>query len=320
LQEKPQFQESVEEIQLNENGLDKLSEEERKAWRLLMKRHRNSSIKPEDFSDLYDNQAIKKDLDYVQTMEGIFEQKNNSDKESFERRGELLEALLSEGIRSGRWLGADTMPIIPSRYDDIANGIDLVLEMLSKEGFSHLALNIDMTSSAESAENKLTAIRKTISEGKLSKVKYFKSEKANIRGQIENIPKVIIGIDPEHIRKLCLARVEIHSFRSGLKHPENQTPAIQKSLEEKLKESTRNFVKNIARHIIIREIEMQLLKFSDFADNLGGQAKEIAEKYRASYETLQRIKKETENLSPELEEEINNDKVFESIRAGLANF
>lgn len=330
MQERPQSQERVEakEVQLNENGLENLSEEERKAWRLLIKRHRDSAIKPEDFSDLYDKEALKKDLDYVQNMEEIFKDKQNSETAGFERRGELLEALLAEGIKSGKWLGADTIPIIPSRYDDIWNKIDLILEMVGKEGFSHLALNIDITSSPKSAEDKLTAIRGKILLGELSQVKYFRSNRANIRGTLESIPKVIIGIDPKHIRELCLNRIEIHTFKNGLKRPENQASSIQKSLDDKLKESTIKFVKSIVRHIIIREIEVQLTAFADYADKMFGDVdvaivkkrKVLAEKYRSAYETLQRIKGQEAKLDPDLEDEINNDKVFESIRTGLRNF
>lgn len=300
-------------------GLENLSEEERKVWLLLVEKHKASSIKPSDFSDLYDKKDIENDERYVSQREIEFRAQDNPALAEHRRRGELLEALLDEGIRSAKWMGTETTSITPSRYDDIHNGIDLILESIKREGFSHLALNIDMTSSPDVAGQKILDIKETIRNGELSSVKYFHSKRASIRGELGKIPKVIIGVDAKHLRDLCLARIEAHTFKGGLKHPANQADTTQKNLREKLSKSLEKIVKNIARAIIMREIEIQLIKFEEFARR--NNKNEIADKYRSALETLERAKNSKNSwLNSELEERIKEDQVFRSIESGLKDF
>ena len=304
--------------ELNEAGLESLSEEERKVWRLLVARYKKASIRPSDFSN-YDRESIRKDEEYVASIEEKFRLENNPEKAASLRRGELLEALIDEAIKKARWMGPDTTTINTSRYDDIRNGIDMILELIGREGFSHLALSIDMTSSSKQAAIKLGNIKNNILGGNLPDIKYFHSQRAGIKGGYEKIPKLIIGVDPDSIRDLCLTRLEIHTFHSGLKNPKNNSESLQRSLRDKKNASLEKFAKSIVRFIIIREMEMQLIKYEQFARK--NNKIEVAEKYRSAYETLQRIKgPETESLDHDTEEQIEKDEVFQSIKLALKDF
>jgi len=169
-------------IELNEAGLENLSEEERKTWHFLVPAYRRSAIDPETFTN-YDLEIIKEDLEAVVKMELKFKQDSNPVQAASERRGEILEALLNECINlpATKWLGQNTESIVASRYDDVFNGIDLITEIIQEEVFKHLALNIDITSSARHLEEELLKIKRQIlatePENKLTKVKYFTSKR-----------------------------------------------------------------------------------------------------------------------------------------------
>lgn len=318
---------------LDENGLEKLSEEERKTWHLLVPAYRRSAINPETFTD-YDPEIIKEDLGAVAKMEAKFKKDSNPIQAASERRGEILEALLNEVISlpATKWLGQNTESIVASRYDDIFNGVDLVTEIVQEEGFKHLALNIDITSSSGHLEEELLKIKKQIltnePEDKLTKVKYFTSKRMRPKfiGGLSGIPKVLIGTDASAIRELSLLRIEHHTARKGAKLPQN-SPEIQKSLMQKANESLRKLAKHRLQFLIIKEIEIQLEAFAQFARN--NKKEEIAQEYESVLETVRQIKRSKLNpqdkkllilLSPEDEEKNNNDKVFQALQSALKNF
>ena len=80
--------------ELNEQGLEKLSEEERKAWHLLVPYVRKLAIKLSSFEGYVDPNIMKADTEFVEQMEQKF-LRDDPRIAASQRRGEILEALLA---------------------------------------------------------------------------------------------------------------------------------------------------------------------------------------------------------------------------------
>ena len=68
-------------------------------------------------------------------------------------------------------------------------------------GNSHLALGIDVTYSNE-LSHKFQLIKKDLERGKMATIKYFKSQDGDITGQLGNIARAVIAVDPKTITEL----------------------------------------------------------------------------------------------------------------------
>jgi hypothetical protein len=71
-----------------------------------------------------------------------------------------------------------------SKFDDIVNGVDGVIEFLDNEEESsqeHIALSFDVVFSSDEQRviHKLNRTKKEIENGKLTEVKYFEDSKGN---------------------------------------------------------------------------------------------------------------------------------------------
>jgi hypothetical protein len=124
----------------------------------------------------------------VERLEGKFEKNGAPDK-----FGKLFEAIIDNQIEDNDLMGPNASVIIPSRFDDIANGIDSIVEFKQRQTTSHLALAIDVTKSKESLSKKFERIRNSIKTGDLSRARYFRSKSGGFRGELSNIPRVVVG-------------------------------------------------------------------------------------------------------------------------------
>lgn len=159
-------------------------------------------IQPDQFTDLYDNKIIEADKAYVEKMEKTFAE-NNKNENKIHRLATIFEGIFHEHAELSEWLGPDVITVRCSRYDDIVNGIDSLAKFKRSEIFSlYLGLAIDVTTN-EHLEKKFNRIKKEIMEGKLARVKYFISEQDNFRGEISNIPRVVVGADTKTVRDLA---------------------------------------------------------------------------------------------------------------------
>ncbi len=318
--------------EISEQGLEHLSEEERKLFLLLVPAHKRSAIPLSKFEGLYDANMITEDTRCVERMEEKFKRDENSDTAHFHRRAELLEAIVWDEIGHDSWLGREAKPITASRYDDIKNGVDLVVEFFKKECTdeldSRLGLSIDVTSNVTSLEEKLQRIRSDIQDGHLSYVKYFISSQG-ARQEIPNVPKVVVGNDAASIKELSLLRLEIHGLVHALK--ENQksgrlSSESVMSMESRLKDAKLKLAKHRTQFLFLSEIELQLRTFANFATR--NNRPELAREYEKALDIIIEVKKdktspaEKQNLklSPDEESANNNDGVYQALKTGLKMF
>ncbi len=164
----------------------------------------------------YAEDRIAKNCAYVEKMKRQFNVQNIESKESHSfgwetksKLGKIFEAMVLDGIDMNAWFGDNAQIIIPTEYDDIANGIDGVVEFHAENSFvGHLALGIDVATSLEGVGKKLQKIKESIDRGQLSKMDYFHSETQGIKGQKNNIPQIILSADRQTIRELMDLWVE----------------------------------------------------------------------------------------------------------------
>jgi hypothetical protein len=214
---------------------ERLPEAEEALYKVLVPENEKRAIQLDEFADLYDPEIIKRDKAYVQNLEGKF----NADgtPESSKKFGKLFEAIINNQIENSDLMGPRADVIVPSRFDDIANGVDSIVRFKEEKGAtSHLALAIDVTRSRAEIENKFSRIRSSIEDGKLSRIKYFKSK--NFRGELKPVARVVIGADhavTEDISDLILSFMRMKKTIAEHRRAQNTTDTA-KELPQKLSE------------------------------------------------------------------------------------
>lgn len=114
----------------------------------------------------------------------------------------ILEAVISDHAEMSNWFGPNSFSVKTSRYDDIKNGVDMVIEFVEDNSASHLALGIDVTFSPRLDKN-FQRIKGEIEQGQLAKIKYFRSEALNFRGELTNLPRFVIMVDNKTAQNLA---------------------------------------------------------------------------------------------------------------------
>lgn len=185
-----------------------------------------NKIPERGFDSLYGKENVDKDLNYVAEHFMIFKTTlaNNPDLMKNKKFATVLEAIFTEKVASGEWFGPGVGIIIPSRFDEIKNGIDSIIKFQEiGEPSSYLALAIDITFS-KNADNKIHNILKKIKDGESSEVKYFQTKE--FKGQLLNVPKVVIGVDKKTVKELS------YLWNNDKKEELNNHPVLKEILSE----------------------------------------------------------------------------------------
>lgn len=293
--------------------LDRLTEAEFEVYNLAVAKHKKAAIKMEDF----DNADMPDDFERVARLEKEFQKDARVHPElaDAKKRGEILEALLSEQIELENWLGGNAETITPSRYDDLINGVDLLVEFESEEGFfKHLALSVDATTSRNAIAEKIDRIRKDIQRGHLALIKYFYSPKTKIRGRQEDVPKVVVGADAATVRELSGLWLNLSRARAAkMKLEKEEAPEQEiKPARDRIRSLQKQLGGHRMQFQILREIEIQLKYFIMLAENQ--KKDELVTRYQNTLSTIKTILEEKEIvLSEEDEQKIQQDDVFREI-------
>lgn len=174
------------------------------AYEKALKVIRKAEIQPATFEGIYSKEEIEHDLKYVKEKEELFKIKDKKTPEQERNRklATIFEAIIHEHGYASEWFGPEADTIKPSRYDDIKNGVDTIVELQEgNKSATHLAMGIDVTFSHD-AETKLHRIKQEINDGHLAEVKYFESEYMEVKDKLVNIPRVVIGADEKTIIEL----------------------------------------------------------------------------------------------------------------------
>lgn len=218
-----------------------------------------------DFADLYGPEVIRADEQRVSDLERSFQEKAEADPQNKEvlEFAKIVEAIIIENTELSDWMGetAQTLPV--SRYDDYVNGVDTIVELDEGDNSaSHLVLGIDVTIASEMTK-KLDRIKREIDQDELAKVKYFSSETLHFRGEMRNIPRVIVALDGHTAMEL----IDLWMQKTGGK----------KALAD-----------HFIQYQILEEIEVQLQMLCDYCLRLG--KKELAGRYDRSLRLVKGIR------------------------------
>lgn len=256
----------------------------KKAERIL----KNGEIQLDDFADLYGEENVARDKEEVARLEREFEKSATPDQERTLHLSRTFEAIFHIHAELSEWLGPNAATLKASKFDDIKNGIDSIAEFVEEDRSAmHLALAIDVTFSQDLA-NKFNRIKKEIDNGELPKVKYFTSETLNFRGELSNVPRVVIGADARTVQKLAELWLEKDMDALG---------------------------KDAVQFQILEEIVHELEAFGRYAERIG--KPELVETYARTAALVRGI---LAAKNKGLEDSGERDRVFEAIHDELRSF
>lgn len=241
-------------------------------------------IRSHTFADLYSQDVVDADREEVERLERIFHEEATPEDKERKEIADILEALILEQGEMSEWFGPQACTIKTSRYDDVKNGVDSVVEF-SEEGkrVSHAALAIDATYSKD-FDKKFKRIKRRIKEGDLTRIKYFTSEYSPFRGELSQVPMTVVGADVETIEELS------HLW-----------------LENKKKELGTHWI----QFQVLEELVGQCTLFAEYARSVG------KDNIAASYEHIQHIAEEVYHTKQEeiQDPEIRDSNLKEGLRA-----
>lgn len=240
----------------------------KKAYEKALSSVHEAEINPTLFRDLYGKEAVEADIAYVEEMERTFTQEGEQGQA--QKLGTIFEAILHDRVAYSHWLGKETSSQKTSRYDDIKNGIDEVVETeVHGVASSYLGLALDATLSA--TDEKFRRIKREINEGKLGTVKYFRSKKGEFRGELSQVPRVVVTADAKTVLELATLWLE-------KRHKELHDHPFQ--------------------HQMLEEIEVQLDQFEHYARATGNRG-EVADTFARSRTLISSIRKTKEETLPD---------------------
>ncbi len=161
------------------------------------------SINIETFKDLYGEQTITTDQAELERLEQKFKEQETPHSREAKVLADIMEAIIFEQGEKSDWFGPTATTIKTSRYDDVKNGIDAIVEFEEKKKTtSHVGLAIDATYTDE-IDKKVLAIKRKIDSGGLGVIKYFESEQSAFRGELSKIPITIITANARTVQELA---------------------------------------------------------------------------------------------------------------------
>ena len=165
----------------------------------------------DDFEGIYTKEKIEADKKYVEEKEKVFDRDDTENEKEMKKLATIFEVVVYKHGELSEWFGHGALTIKTSEYDDIKNGVDLMVEFEEK---GHLALAIDVTFSNDT-EKKFERIQKEIEKGKLTEVEYFKSESEEYPHSLQKVPRVVIGAEKKTVMELGELWVENEKEKLG---------------------------------------------------------------------------------------------------------
>lgn len=265
--------------------LDNLSPLEEKYFKKYSEEINEGRLKLENFKDLektgeYAPGEIEKDIAYVDAIK--------SRESSGTKRGALLEGIISEQAELSNWFGQDSSLIFLSEYDDRMSHSDLLLEMESDKG-EPVRLLVDVTTSVDESkiDEKISRSYDSLGGVKLGKVKYFESRMEELRGKLNGIPRVVIGINPGTLRDFC----------------------------DNIREKNNRQEDNYIQLMLLEEIENQLAHMKEVLISNGKESGAAFSELSKSLGCIINLLEKKEDLRPlDYEKKVSGDKTYRLLR------
>lgn len=295
-----------------------LPEAEEALYKTIVPLNKKRAIQLEDFADLYDREQLAKDEAYVAKFEAKFEEEGKG-REASRKYGELFEAIVNDQIENADLMGPRASVIVPSRFDDIQRGVDSIVQFKQEKGAtSHLALAIDVTKSQLDVGQKFERVRKSIDDGELTKVKYFKTK--NYRGELGPVARVVVGADhavSEDISNLMLQFMRLKDTVAK-RRAAGEDPDAFREYALRLAKVRRQLASHPLQEIVLTEIRAQLEAFQEYARSRGKE--DIEREYEKIIHIVDEVIAEKDAPSNPNKEIVDNDEMYKLIMDNAKNF
>lgn len=265
-----------------------------------IKSNKKEGRRMKDFigGDLYTEEAIGRLEEKVVAAEASFDEQVARLPEDIRQKHEISKKLADclEGVilNVKTWFGPTSNVYPTTRHDDFFNGVDLVAERMDGDIANHHGFALDITYAGyNTILKKIARIADNLKNGKLGKVDFFKSNDGRFKGQLNEIPLVVIGADGNTMRGL------VNMFAEG----EDQ---------------------KIEDHQVQFQIVDQVLMQCDFFINLAKEIKDgiISTRIITAYEILKKdfelIKKLKHRLATNIDKG-ERDGFHDNLKAALEN-
>jgi len=225
-------------------------------------------LKEEDFIDLYGPKAVEDDKKIVEGIKrGIKRRQLSLPTEDLKReleirqKSEALEAIVVYQGELNNWFGPNSLITKTSEYDDLLNGVDLVLEFdledpssLGLEKKIHrIALAVDVTSSKDSdvVAKKIDSCFEKVMGKENCRVKYFASQVEDFKGELNQVIPVVIGLETRKVDLLIKSVGFLIRLDKGWVKPSPLSQQLAREIRKALETHP-------AQMIFLKEIEDQL--------------------------------------------------------------
>lgn len=266
-------------------------------------------VEIDDFEGFYPDNKLEADKEYVSTRKQMMETpkpdqtpEERKREQKAKKIAEVMEAVIIDPRVIRSWYGVkdeaglnicEVNAMGTSELDDYANGVDAIWELKhSQEGYANLALAVDVTFAGD-FESKFQYIKGSLEKGQLGRVEYFMPKWGDMKGEVAQIPRVVIGADAKNLTDFALLWAKLSDRRSEIEaHP--------------------------LQLLILEQIMLQLPIYEQYARDLG--QTELAEKIQITKNKFQRLYDQTKAKLPGYHDVIEDDKMLQHLKYYLKNF
>ncbi|MEK7463845.1 MAG: hypothetical protein AAB610_01850 [Patescibacteria group bacterium] len=200
----------------------------------ILEKIRSLRIDPLSFKGIkgFNEEKIDRDAAFIARVEEKYTLKAGTfdhTEEKVHAEAKIVETMMPMIIRDFDWLGPDTDIIFTSLYDDVANGIDSVVQFPGEGMESNLGMEVDFASSEAEMMAKILKIGQSLEKGIVSSVEYFDSPSS---GKIKGVkmPKIAFGATGKEMGNLAevVADAYLSPVRKELAQAELRNHAMKK--------------------------------------------------------------------------------------------
>ncbi len=271
---------------------------------------------PEDFDDIYDPEEIREDIDYLKDKEEWFKdeekrmgREERKKKKENERRGRAFEVVLYDQIYDGEWMGENAISVLASRYDDVVNGTDMIVEFNMENEPERLVFAIDASTASDMGriKNKVERnVKKVLNKRRTPVVKYFEAEIPDenlqyYKGGLESVVPVVVGADKGNANELFKDFAEYKDIEEKITEKKKKGEKIPPEFRERKKELQEKLRTHKLQDVFLQEIVEQLRMYNDILED---KDKEMADRCKKLLQVIEEVMKEKrrndydENLVP----------------------
>ncbi len=270
----------------------------------LLENESENRIRENEFTDIFGSEEVEKDLLLVQSIKKNFTKHiEHLDADEIRKikegkqRADALEVIISEAGELYDWAGPEANFLRSSEYDDLVNGVDIIIEFDIPQGSDaepkRIALAIDASMNAESEvvlKKMKRNIRKIMEESdEKPVVKYFKSNVTDYKGSLPIVIPVIVGLEGTHVDALISEYASLKKLKK-ISNPTDLTKKTIKDLQEKL-------ASHPAQSVFYSEIVSQLRHYETIIPSSTGANKdEIAFEIRSVLEKFTDIASQKDRI------------------------